>query len=187
MSSYPIGRSAVASFEFVAGLAKDLRETGLSGGLGEILSPTECRELEDFVDRLHANNSDALYREPHASALVGLAGRDPRLDELLEKIVSSVQVRGVLRDVLGDGYKVWQILSRVSEAGDHGLTLHQDRPGETGLMFILSNQESGEGVTAFLPASLLLPRWASKVAWGPVLIARRFLRPIAGKVGDSVL
>ena len=164
-------------------VVKNLKKYGFSKGKGSVLTLEEIEELEQIIDHLHSDPLIKLDYCSNAPVVVGLAGRSARLDYFLEKMLTSVQVKDVLKNILGKTYKIWQIDSRISEVGDKGLGLHQDSLGQVNFVFFISNQESG-GVTGFLPRSHLLPRWARNISWGYAPIAKYFLTALAGSAGE---
>ena len=50
-----------------------------------------------------------------------------------------------LEEVLGQNYKILAINFRRSMAGDPGLGLHQDGPGEVNMCICLDNNPNGDG------------------------------------------
>lgn len=161
-----------------------LKKYGFAKGAGKILSVDEMLELKQIVNELFKDESIVNRNSANAPVVVNLPGRNPRLDRLLEKVVSHEDVRSVLAQVLGDDYKIWQVNARRSEVGDKGLLLHQDAPGETNLAVLLSDNLSGAGATAFLAKSHKLPRWASRISWSRVRLAAPWLTALKGETGD---
>lgn len=162
-----------------------LKKYGFAKSATKILSPGEVVELSQLINELFKDELGVDRKSANALVIVNLPGRNLRLDQLLEKIVSHDGVRLVLSQVLGDDYKVWQVNARRSEIGDKGLWLHQDAPGETNLAVFLSDNMSGAGATAFLAMSHKLPRWASQISWSTIRLAAPWLTPLKGKVGES--
>ncbi len=162
-----------------------LKKYGFAKSATKILSSSEAVELSQLINELFKDESVIDRKSANASVIVNLPGMNPRLDWLLEKIVSHDGVRSVLAQVLGDNYKVWQVNARRSEIGDKGLWLHQDAPGETNLAVFLSDNMSGAGATAFLAMSHRLPRWASRISWSSIRLAAPWLTPLKGKLGES--
>jgi non-haem Fe2+, alpha-ketoglutarate-dependent halogenase len=162
----------------------NLKKYGFSNGIGFILTTDELIELEQIIDKLHADPKIRKDYSSNAPVITSLAGRNDRLDFFLEKILTSKQVKEVLGNVLGAGYKVWQINSRISENGDKGLGLHQDSFGETNLSFLVSARNNADGMTAFLPKSHLILRWAKSISWSNIKLARYFITPLKGVSGE---
>ncbi|EKP04893.1 MULTISPECIES: putative 2OG-Fe(II) oxygenase [Leptospira] len=161
-----------------------LKKNGFALGYGQVLSDSEIQEFEVIIKRLLFDADVAKDFSSNALTITGLAGRDPDLDFLLNKIVSSPQIKLVLTNVLGDEYKIWQINARVSETNDSGLLLHQDSPGETNLVFLLKDQDSKDGCTGFYPGTHLIPRWAKKISWSKISISKFLIKPLLGKKGQ---
>ncbi|WP_032924547.1 putative 2OG-Fe(II) oxygenase [Leptospira santarosai] len=163
---------------------RSLKKNGFALGYGQVLSDSEIQEFEVIIKRLLSDGAIVKDFSSNALGITGLAGRDPDLDLLLNKIVSSPQIKLVLTNVLGNEYKIWQINARVSEINDSGLLLHQDSPGETNLVFLLKDQDSKDGCTGFYPGTHLIPRWAKKISWSKISISRFLIKPLLGKKGQ---
>lgn len=161
-----------------------LKKYGFAKSATKILSSSEAVELSQLINELFKDESVIDRKIANAAVILNLPGMNPRLDWLLEKIVSHDGVRSVLSQVLGDDYKVWQVNARRSHIGDTGLWLHQDGPGETNLAVFLSDNMSGAGATAFLAMSHKLPRSASRISWSSLRFAAPWLTPLKGKLGE---
>ncbi len=162
----------------------ELKEYGFTKNSVNILTVDEVHELKYFVNNLFSDKSIDINTSSNAFVIEDLPGRDPHIDLLLTKLVTHESVKFVLNQVLGDNYKIWQFTVRRSVPGDIGLHLHQDAPGETNIAVLLTDNCSGDGVTAFLPRSHQLPRWSKKISWSNVKLASPFLTPLKGNIGD---
>lgn len=164
---------------------KDLKGFGFAKLHGEILSRNEIQELGRLIGGLFESRSINCDMSSNAPVIIDLLGMDPKIDLLLEKIIGHPDVQSVLSQVVGSEYKIWEISVRRSEAGDKGLYLHQDAPGQTDFVFSLTDNLAGDGGTAFLPKSHLLPRWAHKISWTNVSISSQFLEPLRLRAGEA--
>ena len=135
---------------------------------GKILSDRDINELSKLCrDTFKSLSSLPTRNEHHKDLLSPSSGsigfsrvpeHNPIIEKLLGKIVMDPKVTNVLKAVLGDDYKIWQIAYRKSIKGDKGLHLHQDSHGETNLTILLSDNEDGIGSTVFLSGSHLLKK-----------------------------
>jgi len=166
----------------VNSILKNLLKKGIVKGSSELLSNTEMKELENLI----LKNKDKHLKQGEVSHNV--IGIDKRIDELLEKILTNLEVQNTLLEVLGENYLIRQIFARYNEPGDKGLALHQDFSGEAGLMVLVNNQPDGS--TVFFPGSQLIPtekHTAQKVSWNSLKlmnIAKHFLIPARGNAGN---
>lgn len=152
-------------------------------GSGRLLNLDELQELQSLIHELFQNDPVVDWGSG-APVIVNLPGKDPRLDVLLDKIVSHEKVKSILFEVLGSHYKLWEASVRRSDPGDKGLLVHQDSPGQTNLTVLLSDGLSGAGATAFFAKSHRLPRWAHRISWSRVRIAKPWLTPLRGEEGE---
>jgi len=162
-----------------------LKKHGFTMAFNDVLVQREVHEIGEIINSLFTDETLVNRGSANSPVVINLAGKNLRLDELLEKLVSHQSVKSVLTGVLGGNYKIWQLNARRSEPGDDGLYLHQDAPGETNLALLLSDNSKGHGATAFLPDSHKLPRWAKYVSWSSVRLASFCLKPLLGKAGDT--
>lgn len=162
----------------------NLKKNGFAAGVSNVLTENETQELGEIVKELFASESNVDRKSANCPVIINLLGKNRRLDEFLEKIVSHESVKSVLFEALGHDYKIWQVNARRSEVGDEGLYLHQDAPGETNLAVLLTDNTTGDGATAFLPGSHKLPRWSSRISWSSVRLATPWVKPVLGKAGD---
>ncbi|EQA52266.1 putative 2OG-Fe(II) oxygenase [Leptospira kmetyi] len=165
-------------------VVNNIKAHGFSVGNSRILSEEKHKELEQIIDRLFESSSAQKDYSSNAPVLLSLVGVDARLDSLLEEILTNVSIRETLKWIVGDDYKIWEISARYSLPGDNGLGLHQDAWGQMNLAFALNDQQNGEGSTAFLKGSHLLPRWSNYISWKRPKIANLFTVPLILKNSD---
>jgi putative 2OG-Fe(II) oxygenase len=174
-------------------VAETLRRNGFAnGGPIAYTAGDEFAELAGLVKSVYAGLPDG--HPDRLQAALGTEGcrrvpeHHPRITALLDQVLTTPAIREVLDDVLGDGYRIWQINHRRSAPGDPGLYLHQDAVGEFNMVLMLSDNPSGDGATIFLPGSHRIPRRMIdlQVAVPPKLIAlTTFLfAPLKGRCGD---
>ncbi|HHZ84036.1 MAG TPA: putative 2OG-Fe(II) oxygenase [Candidatus Marinimicrobia bacterium] len=166
----------------------NLKKYGFAKGAGNILMPHEVLELKKFINELFEDESIHIETSSNDSSILTILGRNPRIDQLLEKIICHEDVQFVLSQVLGCDFKIWEVLVRRSDPGNTGIGLHQDALGQTNLVFSLSDNLSGSGATAFFSKSHILPRWVvSRISWYPMWIASYLLTPLKLECGDSAI
>jgi non-haem Fe2+, alpha-ketoglutarate-dependent halogenase len=160
------------------------------------LSSQEIDELihlsRDVADTLSSDHPDRLSVEKSGVGIVqSLPQHNHRIAELLNLLFSNPDIQLALNSVLGSDYKIWQINFRRAMPGDRGLYLHQDSPGEFGLVILASESKVGEGATIFLPGSHLVPKTMKdwKIEMPPYLLMkiRNLFTPLTGQVGDIAL
>ena len=134
--------------------------------IGKILSDKDINELSKLCrDKFKSLNSLSTTNKQHKDILSSSSGsigftrvpeHNPKIEKLLNKVVIDPKVIRILKEVLGNDYKIWQIVYRKSIKGDKGLQLHQDSYGETNLTILLSDNNRGFGSTVFLSGTHLL-------------------------------
>ena len=158
-------------------------------------APLSSKELDELVQlsvgvakRLNADHPHLTKIGSLAEVVQCLPQHHPRISELLDSIFVNPDIQLVLRSVLGPDYKIWQINFRRAMPGDRGLYLHQDSPGEFGLVILASESKDGEGATIFLPGSHLVPKTMKdwKIEMPPYLLMkiRNLFTSLIGQVGD---
>ncbi len=163
-------------------IIKNLLKKGIVKGESKLLSNEEVKELENLI----LKSKDKHRKKGEVSQ--NIIGIDKKIDELLEKILINPEVQNTLVKVMGNNFLIRQIFARYNEPGDQGLALHQDSPGEAGLMVLINNQPDGS--TVFFPGSQLIPsekHLAHKSSWCSLKlmkIAKHFLMPAVGNAGD---
>ncbi len=163
-------------------IVKKLLKKGIVKGESNLLSKEEIKELEDLIVKSKGKH----LKDGEVSQ--NIIGIDDRIDELLEKILTNPEVKNTLLKVLGDNFLIRQIFARYNEPDDQGLALHQDSPGEAGLVVLINDQPDGS--TVFFPGSQLIPsekHLANKISWCSLKlmkIVKYFLMPAAGNAGE---
>ncbi len=160
---------------------ENLLKKGIAKGNSQLLSESEIKELEILISK---KNHSSLKEE----VFKNIVGIDNRIDELLEKIVTNSKIQNTLLKVLGENYLLRHVSARFSEAGDKGLPMHQDSPGEVSLTILVNNQD--EGSTFFCPGTQLIPsgsHLAQKVSWSSIKLInliKYFLSTAKGNAGS---
>jgi putative 2OG-Fe(II) oxygenase len=75
------------------------------------------------------------------------------LKNYINKIFASKEILSVIKNNIGENFKIKEITYRKSYSGDEGLHLHQDADGENGLTLNLGGVESHYGKTCFIKSS----------------------------------
>lgn len=170
----------------------ELKRQGFVNLGSSLLSETEINELcslsKKTFNEASEGHPDYLPAKSGVRGLRRLPQHHPRIAELLDQVVANNAFKQALEGLLGADYKIWQINLRESSPGDKGLYLHQDAPGEVGVIMLLSDNTNGCGATALLPCSHLVPRRMRdfRVEMPPsLLMFLRFLfKPLTGNAGD---
>ncbi|HQS58895.1 MAG: hypothetical protein B7Y56_12715 [Gallionellales bacterium 35-53-114] len=142
----------------------------------------DTRETKDYTDFKRTGVGEGAW------ALTRFSQHHPAITQAIDKVVSNVNIKAILTSVLGEDYKIWQIIVRRSAPGDKGLNLHQDSFGETNLVILLTDNLAGDGATMFLPESHLFSKTARALGVEvPSIIAnllRGIFKPFKGKAGN---
>lgn len=163
-----------------------------------VFTKNEIKELSilcrDIFKKLGEQNSNGEFHKDFIDGSGGAEGfsrvpeHNPRVLELLDKLVNDNNVVKILNDVLGPDYKIWQIVYRKASIGDKGLSMHQDSYGETNLSILLSDNQKGFGSTIFLPGSHLFKKTLKQLKISiPTILLRWILflfSPLVGYQGD---
>ncbi len=166
-----------------------LKKNGFAKLPQKVLSDQEIKEFETIIDRLHADKSISVDYSANSPSAASLIGRDERLDAMLNKILSHPEVQGVLSEVVGSDFKIWEISTRISMDDDPGLGLHVDAVGQCNLAYLINDQTTPAGVTSFWPGSHLLSRTfidrvGAALDWMGAYHWKKMLTPLTGTAGD---
>ncbi len=145
----------------------------------------ETKDLDRLTDLIYNFRAEQL-KNNNTSPFVKLVGRNQELDLLLEKLISNKYVQDALNVLVGKDYLMMAPTARFSSPGDKGLELHQDAIGETGFLFLLTDQNPGS--TIMFKSSHKFPgRIANKLSWNSnklINFISLFSSTINGKKGD---
>ena len=163
-------------------LYKKILSDGFVKGEISLMETKDLERLTNLISNLRAEQ----LKENNSYPFLKLVGRNQELDLLLEKLISNKYVQDVLNDLVGKDRLLMVPSARFSSPGDRGLELHQDAIGETGLLFLLTNQNPGS--TIMLKSSHKFPgRIANKLSWNSnklINLISFFSTSINGKKGD---
>lgn len=168
----------------ISQIVENIKTDGYSPGESKIFSEEKREEMEQIIDSLFESSSSQKDYSSNAPVLLSMVGVHPRLDSMLDEILSNESVRSTLQNILGEDYKIWEISARYSLPGDNGLGLHQDAWGQMNLAFALNDQSNSQGSTSFLSGSHLLPRWSNFISWAKPGIANILTKPLVLKNVD---
>ena len=161
-------------------ILKKLQKFGFAKGNHKILNNEELKTLKTNIEQI--SKQQDLKKNP----FVEICGHNQELDRIIEKILSDNTVQETLKSLLGEDYILWGGGSvRVSVPNDKGLILHQDAPGETGLIFLVNDQPKSS--TVVLSGSHFFSRISQKLSWNSPKIfyyLRNILSPLSGKAGE---
>ena len=152
-------------------IIKTLVKKGFVKGHRKILSDAEIEELINFLvkHREEFNKHNNSKNDPgrlgkRSMMFCDIVGKNKRIDEILNKIISNEEVQITLQKVLGDNFLLTNPIARFNHPEDKGLGIHQDAPGEAGLLFLVNDQPDGS--TIMLPGShLIYGRIGGLVSW----------------------
>ena len=98
-----------------------------------------CRKyFKEIKNSKNDKYKDYIKASGGFEGITRLPEHDPDLAMLLNKVIENESVSQILKEIMGNDYKIWGINYRVASAGDKGLSLHQDSYGETNLSILLS-------------------------------------------------
>jgi putative 2OG-Fe(II) oxygenase len=131
-----------------------------------LLSSEEINRLSELVKNKFdtLSHSHPNYQDTGMKNIFNLLEEIPSIGTALNSIVTSPIVREFLEEILGENYKIWSVAARQAPAGDRGLYLHQDGPGQINLFLSLDDNLQGDGASIFLPSSHLIK--TSQKKWG---------------------
>ena len=131
-----------------------------------LLSSEEINGLSELVKNKFDTIShfSSNYQDTGMQCILNLLEEIPSIGTVLNSIISSQIVREFLEQILGEGYKIWNVSARRAPSEDKGLYLHQDGPGQVNLFLSLDDNLQGDGATIFLPSSHLVK--TSQKKWG---------------------
>ncbi len=119
--------------------------------------------------------------------LSNILGRDPILDQELDRFFQNQLISSLLNKVIGSDYQIWELSVRTSNSTDKGLSLHQDAKGELGILILLDDQLSKSGTTALIKGSHRFPVGCRESGIEEFLspkIMAPFITPATGVAGD---
>ena len=110
--------------------------------------------LDDLMD---ADNSNIEVNKEvmggRSLALNYFIDENLELKNYINKIFVDKNIINVIKDNLGENFKITDVVYRKSYPGDIGLDIHQDQEGENTIILNLSSVESCDGKTFFLKSS----------------------------------
>ena len=163
-------------------LYKKILSDGFAKGEISLIETKDLDRLTHLIQNLRVEQ----LKKNNTSPFVKLVGRNQELDLLLEKLISNKYVQDTLNVLVGKDNLMMSPNARFSSPGDKGLELHQDAIGETGLLFLLTDQNPGS--TIMFKSSHKFPgRIANKLSWNSnklINFISFFSSSINGKKGD---
>ena len=163
-------------------IINEFKKKGISKGKSEILTTEEIKNFQKLI--LDKKDKYLKKGEVHHNII----GIDKKIDELIEKILTNIEIKTTLEKLLDKNFLLRFCSVRYNQPDDKGLMMHQDAVGEIGLMILLNDQPDGS--TVFFPGSHLIPsnkHLASKVSWNSLKVfnlSKFFLLIGKGKAGD---
>jgi len=121
-------------------------------------SKIEINKIEEILDKLVESqnpNIEINKKVMGGKSLVLLNFIDENLElkNYINKIFADKEIISIIKNNIGENFKIKEIGYRVSYPGDEGLHLHQDADGENGLVLNLGGNESYNGKTCFIKSS----------------------------------
>ena len=164
-------------------ILKDLTNFGFARRSQQVLSTAELKTLKKNIEEISSNQD--LLKDP----FIEICGYNKELDDIIEKILCNDKIKKILEELLGKDYILWGGGSaRISTPNDKGLLLHQDAPGEVGLIFLVNDQPRSS--TILLKGSHFFSRICSKLSWNSPKIfplIKKILSPLSGQAGDHFI
>lgn len=164
-------------------ILKKLKNFGFIKGEHQLLNQDEVEKLKINIEKVLGKKDFTKY------PFFELCGHNSELDNFIEKLLSDKIVENLLTKILGKNYILWGGGSvRISTKEDKGLYLHQDAPGEVGLIFLVNDQPKSS--TVMLKGSHFFPRISEKLSWNSPKIfyyLKLLLSPLIGKAGDHYI
>lgn len=170
-----------------------IRIDGFVNAGNVVLTNSESSELSELVRGAYQsaqdlNHPNLLSTNDGAAGLQCLPEHHPRIAALFDLVVSSKFVKDVLSGIVGDSYKISQIVYRTSRQGDRGLHLHQDAFAQFNICIMLTDNPLGDGATCFVRGSHLLKKRLKDMGlFFPNFLTRYLsilLTPLSGSKGD---
>lgn len=174
------------------GPSDEIRRNGFINLGNDIFSKSEKIEFKKVCKNTYLNfdksHHDFLPVEGGSSGYRGLPLHCPEAVKFLEKILQDKKIKNFVSSQIGDNYKIWQIDYRRSLPGDPGLEIHQDGFGQLNMAILLTENNSGDGCTIFLPGSHLIRKRVSELNLGVPPRLLKYLsflfKPLKGMQGD---
>ena len=172
--------------------------------LGKLLSLDETKILRDTCQKLLKDNPKVDFSfnqnvnndyirptldHPDWSVIENIIGLSEDFDEVIENFFNNNKFREVLKNVIGDDYKLWTCSVRLAKGNDNGLGFHNDSPGEIGITILLEDQNNEEGTTSVIKGSHEWPITSqeTKSESIPTKLLKPFSTAITGEIGDVFL
>lgn len=149
--------------------------------VGDLLTADEIRTLLIKSDEILQEN---LGPSGASSAFFDCLGYAPEFDDVIESLMSNPIVVEFLRNVLGPGYRLCSTVLRRASPGSPANQIHQDSPGETRLVVLLTDTRTMDGSTFFVPGSHRWPRILNGFPYAPRWFIDRFCVGNFGSVGQ---
>lgn len=115
-----------------------------------------------------------------------IMGYSDQYNNVIEAIVKDETIQSLLNNALGENYKLHSAYIRKVKDNAKGIRMHQDRPGETKLAILLTNNTSLNGGTVFYPGTHKWPYVLDSFPINPELIEKK-LKGCLGQIGDVYL
>lgn len=123
-----------------------------------------------------------LLSEPDRASFYDFIGLSPRLDAVLSDLLDHPLIKRLLWRMMGPDHRLWYAHIRSAGPGSPPLRLHQDLPGEKGLIILASPASSNEGATMFLPRS---HRWPRVLRYLPPISPTHLEPSLTGATGNA--
>ena len=124
----------------------------------KFFSKIEINRIEEILDKLAESQNPNIEINKtvmggKSLVLLNFIDENLELKNYINKIFADKEIISIIKNNIGDNFKIKDIGYRVSYPGDTGLHLHQDADGENGLVLNLGGNESHNGKTCFVKSS----------------------------------
>ena len=121
-------------------------------------STIEINKIEEILDKLAESQNPNIEINKNVMGgkslvLLNFIDENTELKKYINKIFADKEIISLIKNNIGNNFKIKDIGYRKSYPGDEGLHLHQDADGENGLVLNLGGVENHNGKTCFIKSS----------------------------------
>ena len=118
----------------------------------------DIKRIEKIIDGFIINHNkniemDRIVMGGNTVAIKNFIDESTELKDYINKIFINEKLSNIIKNNIGENFKITDIVYRKSYPGDGGLDMHQDAEGENTVIINLSGSENSDGKTFFLKSS----------------------------------